>query len=407
MSTPLNLLSVEDNLVLERLRTEGKAWIVGGWVRDSLLGKINPDLDIATTLTPDKVKDLFPRTIPIGEDYGTVIVRLEGNSKNEWEVTTLRKEGTYGDGRRPDNVTFGKEIEADLARRDFTINAMAIDDEGRIIDLFGGKNDLQNNILRAVGEARERIAEDGLRIMRAFRFLDKDENSIRTMEEDLENAICENKEMLKNVSNERIGEEIKRILSSKCSDKILTKMKETGVLSVIFNDMLVDLTDVNCTSPLVILAKILRNNESEKEDIYVKLRDKLKYSKRELELISFLHAHRNVEFKTNIESLRRFNNYLSDEQKSAILEYHQPLEFIQQLEKLIKPHEKNSPLVDGITLSEVTGIKPGRKLGMLKGWLFRQQIEKNITCKDDVLKNLEHIDWKNDNYDKWPVLSWP
>jgi tRNA nucleotidyltransferase (CCA-adding enzyme) len=407
MSTPLNLLSVEDNLVLERLRTEGKAWIVGGWVRDSLLGKINPDLDIATTLTPDKVKDLFPRTIPIGEDYGTVIVRLEGNSKNEWEVTTLRKEGTYGDGRRPDNVTFGKEIEADLARRDFTINAMAIDDEGRIIDLFGGKNDLQNNTLRAVGEARERIAEDGLRIMRAFRFLDKDENSIRTMEEDLENAICENKEMLKNVSNERIGEEIKRILSSKSSDKILTKMKETGVLSVIFNDMLVDLTDVNCTSPLVILAKILRNNESEKEDIYVKLRDKLKYSKRELELISFLHAHRNVEFKTNIESLRRFNNYLSDEQKSAILEYHQPLEFIQQLEKLIKPHEKNSPLVDGITLSEVTGIKPGRKLGMLKGWLFRQQIEKNITCKDDVLKNLEHIDWKNDNYDKWPVLSWP
>jgi len=407
MSTPLNLLSVEDNLVLERLRTEGEAWIVGGWVRDSLLGKINPDLDIATTLTPDKVKDLFPRTIPIGEDYGTVIVRLEGNSKNEWEVTTLRKEGTYGDGRRPDNVTFGKEIEADLARRDFTINAMAIDDEGRIIDLFGGKNDLQNNTLRAVGEARERIAEDGLRIMRAFRFLDKDENNIRTMEEDLENAICENKEMLKNVSNERIGEEIKRILSSKCSDKILTKMKETGVLSVIFNDMLVDLTDVNCTSPLVILAKILRNNESEKEDIYVKLRDKLKYSKRELELISFLHAHRNVEFKTNIESLRRFNNYLSDEQKSAILEYHQPLEFIQQLEKLIKPHEKNSPLVDGITLSEVTGIKPGRKLGMLKGWLFRQQIEKNITCKDDVLKNLEHIDWKNDNYDKWPVLSWP
>ncbi len=407
MSTPLNLLSVEDNLVLERLRTEGKAWIVGGWVRDSLLGKINPDLDIATTLTPDKVKDLFPRTIPIGEDYGTVIVRLEGNSKNEWEVTTLRKEGTYGDGRRPDNVTFGKEIEADLARRDFTINAMAIDDEGTIIDLFGGKNDLQNNTLRAVGEARERIAEDGLRIMRAFRFLDKDENSIRTMEEDLENAICENKEMLKNVSNERIGEEIKRILSSKCSDKILTKMKETGVLSVIFNDMLVDLTDVNCTSPLVILAKILRNNESEKEEIYVKLRDKLKYSKRELELISFLHAHRNVEFKTNIESLRRFNNYLSDEQKSAILEYHQPLEFIQLLEKLIKPHEKNSPLVDGITLSEVTGIKPGRKLGMLKGWLFRQQIEKNITCKDDVLKNLEHIDWKNDNYDKWPVLSWP
>ena len=98
---------------------------------------------------------------------------------------------------------------------------------------------------------------------------------------------------------------------------------------------------------------------------------------------------------------------LSDEQKNAILEEHRPLEFIQRLEKLSTSFERNSPLVDGITLSEVTGIKPGRKLGMLKGWLFRQQIEKNITCKEDVLKNLELIDWKNDNYEKWPVLSWP
>ncbi|MDB3870705.1 CCA tRNA nucleotidyltransferase [Euryarchaeota archaeon] len=407
MSDPLNLLSNEDHLVLKRLRMEGKAWIVGGWVRDSLLGKINSDLDIATTLTPDKVKELFPRTIPIGEDYGTVIVRLEGESKNEWEVTTLRQDGTYGDGRRPDNVTFGKEIEADLARRDFTINAMAIDDDGKIIDLFGGINDLENNTLRAVGEARERISEDGLRIMRAFRFLDNSGNSIRTMEEDLENAIRENKEMLKNVSNERIGEEMKRILTSESSDEILTKMEDIGVLKIIFNDMSVDLTEINCTSPLVILAKILRNNESDKDYIYATLREKLKYSKRELELISFLHEHRNVDFETNIESLRRFSNYLSDEQKNAILEYHRPLDFIQRLEKLSTSFERNSPLVDGITLSEVTGIKPGRKLGMLKGWLFRQQIEKNITCKEDVLKNLELIDWKNDNYEKWPVLSWP
>ncbi len=406
MSAPLNLLSIEDNLVLGRLRTEGKAWIVGGWVRDSLIGQINPDLDIATTLTPDRVKELFPRTIPIGEDYGTVIVRLEGGSKNEWEVTTLRKEGTYGDGRRPDNVIFGKEIELDLARRDFTINAMAIDDEGRIIDLFGGENDLQNNTLRAVGEASERIAEDGLRIMRAFRFLDNGENSIRTMEDDLENAICENKEMLTNVSNERIGDEIKRILTSKYSDEILVKMEETGVLGIIFNDLSIDLNNINCTSPLVILAKILKGNELDKADFYARIRNKLKYSKKELDIISFLHEHRNVDFKSNIESLRRFNNYLSDEQKSAILEYHCPKDFIKKLEKL-EPYKRKTPLVDGNTLSRITGIEPGRKLGMLKGWLFRQQIEKNITSKEDVLKNLEQIDWKNDNYDKWPVLSWP
>ena len=185
MSDPRSLLTPEDNLVLEKLRTKGEAWIVGGWVREALLGNLSPDLDIATTLTPSKVKELFPRTIPIGEDYGTVIVRLDKEIVGEWEVTTLRKEGTYGDGRRPDNVLFGENIEDDLARRDFTINAMAINSNGDLIDIFGGEEDLRCNILRAVGDARERIAEDGLRIMRAFRFLDKDDDNIRLMDEEL------------------------------------------------------------------------------------------------------------------------------------------------------------------------------------------------------------------------------
>ena len=189
-------LSHGDNLVLQRLRVEGEAWIVGGWVRQVLLGNSLSDLDIATTLTPDEVKMLFPRSIPIGEDYGTVIVRLEKEIDGQWEVTTLRKEGTYGDGRRPDNVLFGNEIEEDLARRDFTINAMAIDKNWEIIDIFGGKEDLHQNILRSVGDANERIAEDGLRIMRAFRFLDGDNGIVRSLDKDLELAIIRNKKML-------------------------------------------------------------------------------------------------------------------------------------------------------------------------------------------------------------------
>ena len=166
-------LSPEDNLVLDRLRENGEAWIVGGWVRETLLmTESKSDLDIATTLLPKEVIEIFPRTIPVGEEYGTVIVRLDGESEKQWEVTTLRKDGSYGDGRRPDNVSFGTNIIDDLARRDFTINAMAIGIDNELIDIFGGKNDLEHNIVRAVGNANKRIAEDGLRILRAFRFLD-------------------------------------------------------------------------------------------------------------------------------------------------------------------------------------------------------------------------------------------
>lgn len=407
MSDHRSHLTLDDNQVLERLRNEGKAWIVGGWVREILLDNLASDLDIATTLTPDKVKKLFPRTIPIGEDYGTVIVRLEKEVEKQWEVTTLRKEGTYGDGRRPDNVLFGEEIEADLARRDFTINAMAIDEKGDLIDIFGGQNDLQLNILKAVGNAKERIAEDGLRIMRAFRFLDRGENNIRTMDGDLEIAIIENKEMLEKVSNERIGEEIKKILAAHHSNKILLKMEEMGVIESIFKDLSIDLTNTNCSNSLVTLAKILKKNDCKGTELGAKIRDILKFSKKELALIAFLHDYKNVNFETSIESVRRFRVYLSEKQKNAILEYHNPSEFIKKLKETKDIGDTRSPLVDGITLAKITGIKPGPKLGMLKGWLYRQQIEKNLTVKEVVLDLLDEIDYEDGDYEMWPILSWP
>ena len=399
-------LSLEDNLVLQRLRCEGEAWIVGGWVREALLGNSSTDLDIATTLTPDKVKKLFPRSIPIGEDYGTVIVRLEKEIERQWEVTTLRKEGTYGDGRRPDNVLFGDKIEDDLARRDFTINAMAIDENWNIIDRFGGKKDLQQNILRSVGNADERIAEDGLRIMRAFRFLDG-EGSMRTLDRDLELAIIENKNMLENVSNERIGDEIKKILSKNNSKEILAVMKKTGVLSCLFNELSIEIANVRGNNPLVTLAIILNKNDCDGKELSNKLRDILKFSRKELELISFLHDNKSVIFDKDLGGLRRFSVYLSEEQKKAILEYHNPLGFIDSLNNMENLVKNRLPLIDGITLSKSTNIEPGPKLGMLKGWLYRQQIEKNLTNKEEILELLDDIDWKNEDYKTWPILSWP
>ena len=126
MERALEYLSEADTQVLTRLRSAGEAWIVGGWVRDSIIGRPDTDIDIATSLLPAEVKELFPRSLMVGEKYGTVIVRLDEGVVGEpsWEVTTLRSEGTYGDGRRPDEVVFGSSIKDDLARRDLTINCL-------------------------------------------------------------------------------------------------------------------------------------------------------------------------------------------------------------------------------------------------------------------------------------------
>ncbi len=145
-----------------------QAWVVGGAVRDALMGRDPHDWDIATDATPDQVQRVFSHTIPTGIDHGTVTVRWNHES---YEVTTFRGDGAYSDGRRPDGVTFLQTIEGDLARRDFTINAIAYDPlSGRFADPFLGREDLQNGILRAVGSAAQRFAEDGLRCLRAARF---------------------------------------------------------------------------------------------------------------------------------------------------------------------------------------------------------------------------------------------
>ena len=209
------------------------------------------------------------------------MVRIDGSDK-KWEVTTLRKDGSYGDGRRPDNVSFGKNIIDDLARRDFTINAMAIDSKGLIIDEFMGENDLQNNIIRSVGNANERIAEDGLRILRAFRFLDLERNNLRTFDSDLENAINNNVHMLDKVSKERITDELMKILNSNNPYKIFSKMQEMQVLQRILGDLSVDIVDHDEVEPLVILSKFLRNNDCTGDELSDKLKKLLKLSKKEI-----------------------------------------------------------------------------------------------------------------------------
>ena len=144
-----------------------QAYYVGGCVRDFLLKRPIGDVDITTSATPTTIQKIFPKVIPVGIEHGTVIVVYDDVP---YEVTTFRVEASYSDQRHPDSVTFINQIDKDLERRDFTINALAMDLSGNIIDLFGGKEDIQNKVIRTVGNGYERFKEDSLRIIRALRF---------------------------------------------------------------------------------------------------------------------------------------------------------------------------------------------------------------------------------------------
>ena len=155
--------------ILQKIRSAGyEAYFVGGSVRDALLNRPIHDVDIATSSYPEETKRIFKRTVDIGIEHGTVLVLEEDG---EYEITTFRTEDVYVDYRRPSQVNFVRSLDEDLKRRDFTVNAFALAPDGEIVDHFGGLDDLEHKILRAVGEPKERFNEDALRILRGLRFL--------------------------------------------------------------------------------------------------------------------------------------------------------------------------------------------------------------------------------------------
>ena len=154
--------------ILEKIKSAGfEAYFVGGSVRDALLERPIHDVDIASSAYPEETKAIFDRTVDVGIEHGTVLVLENGQ---EYEITTFRTEDVYVDYRRPSSVSFVRSLDEDLKRRDFTVNAFALNEKGKIVDLFDGLEDLENKLLRAVGVPHERFHEDALRIMRGFRF---------------------------------------------------------------------------------------------------------------------------------------------------------------------------------------------------------------------------------------------
>ena len=206
-----------------------EAFVVGGAVRDSLLGRDCNDFDLTTSALPEETARIFEdyRVIETGIKHGTVTVILDGEPM---EITTYRVDGSYMDSRHPDVVTFTRSINEDLARRDFTVNAMAHNPRLGLVDIFGGREDLAAGLIRAVGDPMRRFEEDALRILRAFRFASKLGFDI---EEKTLAAARERKELLRNISAERKTAELEGILLGKYVKKALELMKAAGVIEVV------------------------------------------------------------------------------------------------------------------------------------------------------------------------------
>ncbi|WP_182199396.1 CCA tRNA nucleotidyltransferase [Paraliobacillus salinarum] len=192
--------------ILEKIETAGyQAFFVGGSVRNHILNIPITDVDIATSAQPSAIQEIFPKVIPVGIEHGTVIVR---HNHESFEVTTFRSEGSYSDNRHPDQVIFITDLNLDLSRRDFTMNAIAMDRSGDLFDPFNGKNDIRNKKIRTVGNPNDRFMEDALRIIRAFRFVSQLGFSI---ERDTLAAMGTSMELIETLAVERLANEIEKL----------------------------------------------------------------------------------------------------------------------------------------------------------------------------------------------------
>lgn len=219
--------------IIEKFQENGyEAYVVGGCVRDSLLSKEPDDWDITTNASPEQMKRLFRRTVDTGIEHGTVTVLLGDEG---FEVTTYRIDGSYEDGRHPKEVTFTSNLEEDLKRRDFTINAMAYNPKDGLVDCFGGKEDLEAGIIRCVGTATERFTEDALRILRCIRFAAQLGFAIEEETAKAAKALAPN---LQKISAERIQAEWTKLLVSDHVWRAKTAFEE-GILQQFFPELTV------------------------------------------------------------------------------------------------------------------------------------------------------------------------
>lgn len=408
----------------------GGVWIVGGAVRDWMLGHVPSDIDLAVDFTPEQMLEIFDDAIMTGEDFGTVSLR----GKNcLYQATTLRTDGEYLDGRRPEKVTWGLSLKDDLERRDFTINAMAIDAARKVLyDPHNGRNDISRGIIRAVGNAHQRLSEDGLRIMRAYRFADRREEGVWDIEHSLKQSIFQQKHMLDSISSERIWIEWIKILNGKNSGRIIEMMALEGILDrfligewankfPVLEAMKQNLEIFSGLERFALLLCECTQNEVKT------ICKNLKLSKKEREIIQTIHRRFGFIPMRSKQSMRKYrfilkdfsekhlileiiilenNIKISNESKQiySIEELEETLQFLRELEQLKTNIE---PLADGNWIMNQTGLSKGIRLGRLKSWLFTIQIERDLTDISQIERVLSTLSWQNSDISNWPELKFP
>jgi len=424
--------------IIKKLREAGHtAYLVGGYVRDKVRGKPPQDFDIATDAAPDRVRKLFPRTIPVGVSFGVVLVVMDGTP---YEVATFRSDATYSDGRHPDAVVYSGP-EEDARRRDFTINGMfydPVDDE--VIDYVGGRRDIENRLVRAIGDPEARFAEDKLRMLRAVRFAAKLDFEIepRTAE-----AIKKHAGEIVGVSYERMRDELGKILTDHNPRRGMELAWGLGLLRHILPEveemrgvrqppefhpegdvwthtmLALDIMEKECPDPPVELAMAVLLHDvgkprtyEEKERIRFdrhasvgaemteKIMRRLRFSKRQQEMVTELvrdHQRfmqvKDMRTSTLKKFLRRenFDLHLKLHRIDCLashgkLDNHEfVLEKLKEFESAGEEGLRPPRLLDGNDLIEM-GLEPGPQFGEILGELEDAQLEGAITTREEAIE---------------------
>jgi putative nucleotidyltransferase with HDIG domain len=427
---------------------KAEIFVVGGAVRDLLLNRPVKDWDFTTNLTPEEMKKLFPKNSFCNNNFGTFSIVIAED--DIFEVTTYRTEQDYSDSRHPGKVEWGKDLKEDLQRRDFTINAIAMDIKGKLIDLYGGQEDLKNQLIKTVGKPDERFAEDALRMMRAIRIAAQLKFLI---ENDTFESIQKNASLIQKVSGERIRDEFFKILKTDKPGDGIKLLKNSGLLKEIMPELLdgVDMKqkghhiyDVwthsiealnNCDSldPITRLATLLHdvgkptsavgegegrtfhNHEIIGSRIAVKIGKRLKFSNKELDQLFRLvrwHMFTSEEFQTD-KAVRRFIRNVTPEYLDEMLSLRRSDRlgsgaketswrwelFKERLVEVQKqPFTVKDLKIDGHDVMEKLNIKPSRKVGEILDQLFKK-VEENpkLNNREDLLVMLADFTGQDKN----------
>lgn len=398
----------EAKYIVEKLAEAGfHAYYAGGWVRDYLLNHPSDDIDIATNAPPETIQKLFPRNVPIGIAFGIILVLIDDK---EFEVATFRSDIAYIDGRRPTRVEFTTAKE-DAKRRDFTINGMFYDPlKEEILDYVEGKKDLEKKIIRAIGNAHERIKEDRLRMIRAVRLASRLNFSIEP--QTIQAIRAHANELFPAVAIERIWQEFYKMSNYPGFCKSLITLHEFGLLQTIFPDLkgtntaeiqkrLHAIDDFPKGTPVI--AYLLELFPEYDLDQRTKLCKYLKLSNTEIQFVHFLYEAENMEKKHKIENIEwayfyanAFSNKcimifaarLPIHDRNSYLEKHE--ERKHQLQKAIFRIQHRDPVVKSQHLKE-QGIPPGAKMGKLLMEAERIAINDDLEDPQKVLAKLKKL----------------